>query len=114
MATWPAAPFPQTPERAGYSDSVVDNVLRSSMGYGPAKLRALTTATLDKVSAVFTTDDAGYVVMLQFYATNKAIAFDWDNTLGGGVQSYRFLAVPLYQEVTCDVWRVQVQLERLP
>ena len=110
MATFPFG----VPQRAGYSDVEVDNVIRSQMGYGPAKTRVRTTATTDNVTAVFTTDDAGKAIMQAFYLANKAIAFDWDDTLGDGTQSYRFLSPPLYQEATCDVWRLQVQLERLP
>jgi hypothetical protein len=110
MATFPFG----VPQRSGYQDREVSNVLRSPMGYGPAKLRQRTTAVLDNVVATFTTDDAGYATMQQFYTDNKTLEFDWDDTLGGGVQVYRFLAPPQYQEVTCDVWRLQVQLERMP
>jgi hypothetical protein len=114
MADWPVAPFPQTPQRAGYDDTEVNNVIRSTMGYGPAKLRQRTTAVLDNIVSVFTLTDADKAVFDTFYTTNKAIRFDWDDTLGDGVQAYRFLGPPRYQEVTCNLWRLQVQLERLP
>jgi hypothetical protein len=110
LATFPFT----TPQRGGYNDAEVGNVLRSNMGYGPAKLRVRTAAVLDNVVAVFTTDDVGYVTMKAFYTDNKSIQFDWDNTLGNGVQQYRFISPPQYQEATCDVWRIQVQLERMP
>ena len=114
MPDWPIAPFPQVPERAGYSEDEVDNVIRSQMGYGPAKLRQRTTAVLNNSTQVFTLTDADKATFEAFYATNKSIAFNWNNTLGLGTQSYRFLAPPRYQEITCDQWKLQVQLERLP
>jgi hypothetical protein len=114
MATWPTAPFPQTPQRAGYEESEVDSVLRSNMGYGPAKLRQRTTAVLYNSTQVFTITGADKVIFETFYSNNKSISFDWDNTLGLGTQSYRFISPPRYQEVTCNVWRMQAQLERLP
>ena len=113
MALWPAA-FPQTPERTGYSDDEADNVIRSQMGYGPAKLRVRTTAILDNIVAVFTIDATQKAIYQTFYTTNKSIQFDWDDLLGDGLQAYRFLSPPVYREFTCDVWRMQVQLERMP
>ena len=114
MSTWPIAPFPQTPERNGYADDESNSVIRSPVGYGPAKVRERTTAVLDNIVAQFTLTDAQKATYEQFYADNKTLRFDWDDTLGGGTLEYRFRAPPRYQEVTCDVWKMQVQLERLP
>ena len=113
MSDWPTL-FPQTPLRSGYTDSEVDTVIRSPMGHGPAKIRPLTQVPLYNSVQTFTITDAEKATFETFYADNKALRFNWDNTLGDGVQEYRFLSPPQYQEVTCDLWRMQVQLERMP
>jgi hypothetical protein len=38
IPSWPAAPFPQTPQR-GYQETVGTNIVRSPMDAGPAKQR---------------------------------------------------------------------------
>lgn len=38
IPTWPAAPFPQTPQR-GYQETIGTNIIRSAMDAGPAKQR---------------------------------------------------------------------------
>lgn len=113
MATWPADPFPQVPERNGYTDNEVDTVIRSPMGYGPAKIRPRVQVPIDNTMQTFTLTGAQKTEFETFYKANLALRFDWDNTIdGSGV--YRFLAPPMYQEVTCDVWKMQCKLERLP
>lgn len=110
MATFP---IPATESlRAGFSERERDNVLRSPMGYGPAKLRERTTAVLRDGTRAFYLSAADKAVVDQFYTDNKALQWDWDE--GAGSRNYRFLSPPAAQEISCDLWSVAIQIEVMP
>ena len=109
MATLPLG----TPERAGYNETEKNSVIRTPMGYGPDKIRERTKAVLYNSVQNFTITGTEKTTLDAFYKDNKTVRFDWDNGIVG-LQDYRFRAPPNYQSVSCDLWRVQLQLERLP
>lgn len=111
MADWPAT-LPQVSTRAGHSERERDNVLRSPMGYGSAKLRERTTAVIRDGTRGFFMTDAQKATLDQFYTDNKALTWTWDE--GAGVRNYRFLSPPATQEVNCDLWSVAIQVEIIP
>ena len=98
--------------RAGWSERERDNVIRSPMGYGPAKLRERTTAVMNDGTRAFYLTTAEKDTLLAFYATEKALIWDWDE--GGGSRNYRFLSPPAAQEISCDLWSVSIQVEVMP
>lgn len=111
MADWPPT-LPQVSTRAGHSERERDNVLRSPVGYGPAKLRERTTAVLRDGTRGFFMDDAQKSTFDQFYADNKTLEWQWDE--GDGQRNYRFLSPPAIQEINCGLWSVAIQVEVMP
>ena len=111
MATWPVT-LPQIPLRAGQAEQERDNVLRSAMGYGPAKLRRRTTVRMSDVIDPFILSSAQKATLETFYDDNAAIPWDWDD--GNGLRSFRFKAPPAFRELSCDVWAANIQIEVMP
>lgn len=110
MATFP---IPATDsQRAGWSERERDNVLRSPMDYGPAKLRERTTAVMYDGTRSFMLSTVEKDSVLAFYTTEKALEWDWDE--GAGSRNYRFLSPPAIQEINCDLWSVAIQIEVMP
>lgn len=111
MADWPNT-LPQVPLRAGYQNNLVDTVIRSNMGYGPAKLRQRTTSIMRSGQFQMHLDDAQKLILDQFYDDNMALP--WTLAWPAPATQYRFTAPPQYQEITCDLWVVAVAAEVLP
>jgi hypothetical protein len=111
MADWPPT-LPQTALQNGYGDTQRDNVLRSPMGYGPAKTRRQVTTVIRDGTRAFVLTDAQKATLDAFYESDGALVWTWDE--GAGVQNYRFRAAPRYRPVSCDQWSAAVQVEIVP
>ena len=111
MTDWPVT-LPQVPLRAGYSRVERNTVITSQVGYGPAKLRNRTTSVMYDLVCPFQIDGTQKATLETFYEDNRTLPWDWawpDTSV-----SYRFKSPPIFKEITCDVWAVQLQLEQLP
>ena len=108
---WPTE-LPQVPLRNGYQKDQVDTVIRSDMGYGPAKLRRRTTSVIYQGQFQMHLDDSQKAVLDQFYEDNMSVP--WTLAWPAPDTEYRFTAPPRYQEITCDLWVVAVAAEVLP
>lgn len=114
MATWPAAPFPQAPEPAGYSNVEADNVIRSPMGYGPAKLRQRTSQAIRNVKMSFFLDATDTATLDAFYITtlSRVDSFTWIDHRDNSAATYRFVSPPAYTPFgSASYWDIQLDLE---
>ena len=111
MATWPVT-LPQVSIRSAWSEQQRDNALRSTMGYGPAKVRLRSTVEIYDGTRGFVMNDAQLATFNTFFDDNQTIPWDWDE--GEGLRSYRFIGVPTIRELTCDKWSVSFKLEVMP
>lgn len=79
MPFWPLA-IPQAPQRDGWSDTAPDQLLRSDMESGPAKVRRRGTAKPHVAQATYVMDDAEAAIFEEFALetlAGGALAFDW-------------------------------------
>jgi hypothetical protein len=116
---WPAAPFPQTPQR-GYQETIGVNIIRSAMDAGPAKQR-LRSKRPSSMS-------------LQFLLTKTEVSEleNWINNTIYGVRRFNFTHPRTKSTVECrlvpqgdgqfftinyvapDYYNVNLQFEVLP
>ena len=79
MLLWPTA-IPQAPQRDGWSDSAPDNLLRSDMESGPAKVRRRGNAKPYVAQATYVMNDEEAAIFEAFALqtlAGGALAFDW-------------------------------------
>jgi hypothetical protein len=117
MATqvWPPS-LPETPLLRGFSQKESDNdILRSEMGVGPAKVRLRSTANVSNNQSSILITDAQKTTLQTFYGTTllKVKRFDWTDQLTGVTEEFRFVSAPIYVPVGIK-WSVALNLEILP
>lgn len=120
MSAWPVG-LPQTPIAAGFTQTPVDAVVRSSMDYGPDKVRRRTTARIQVVQMNFVLTSSECGTLDGFYDSTLGggvLPFDWVNHMSTSSPKasavYRFMAPPTYSAMEADLWNVALQLEMLP
>lgn len=117
MATWPATlPSLNNFLSDGYSETPPDNVIRTDMDLGPAKLRQRGSAAPDIIEGKLRMTGAELAAFRTFYETTLfygSIAFDATHPRTGASVSMRFVGVP--QIAASGVtWIVSMTLEVLP
>ena len=120
--TWPAAPFPQVPKVQGYAQREQTALVRSQMGYGPAKVRRRTTAAIQPVNASMTLSGADKDILRSFYETDTAggtLRFNWKDFLtdpdgGGASVECRFTSPIQWSSQGPDIWLAVMNFEILP
>lgn len=112
MADWPTQ-LQDIPNRPGFQQQVDDSVIRTSMGYGPDKLRNRTTADMEMVTFTIWADFTEVQILRQFYKDNKALEFNWNDFLTDPPTPaiYRFRGAPRYVNLGWKWWQVQLSLE---
>jgi len=110
---WPPS-LPQIPLRAGYRNTEKDSTISSSMGYGPAKKRARTIASIRNVNASFWLTQAQVNTLETFYRDYKALTFSWINHLDGSAALYRFTSPPSYEPMGGQYFNTKLTLEIIP
>jgi hypothetical protein len=121
MADWPST-LPQAPLHQGYAQREQSAVIRSQMGYGPAKVRRLTTAAIQPVNASMVLNDTQKQTLKVFYTTTTkggAIRFNWINFLDdpdGAVNDteFRFTSPIQWSSRGPNLWLAVMNLEILP
>jgi len=121
---WPsAANLPQYLRLQGYAQANDGGVIRSPMGYGPAKLRRRTTAVVQRVSGSLTLTATEKDNLITFYDTTTeggVLPFNWFDFLNGLDSSphdeveYRFAAPPQYTTLGGGLWLASLLFEVLP
>ena len=118
---WPAG-LPQKLLVQGYAQREQSQVVRSQMGYGPAKVRRRTTAAIQPVNGSLVLTGAEKDLLRTFYETTTesgTLRFNWVDFLtdpDGGVNDveYRFTAPIQWSSRGPDVWLAVMNLELLP
>lgn len=112
MATWPVS-LPEYPNQQGFSRVMRENVIRSQMGYGPAKMRRRSTGNLYQVTMQLWLTQAQLETLDQFYDDNMTLTWDWvDFGRNPTVTArYRFLAPPSVTPLGAVHWQVGLTLE---
>ena len=92
MPTWPAN-LPQFVNEAGYSESLEDQTIESSMDTGSAKVRRRFTAAFRKFSVSLTMDPTQAAAFETFYLTTLqggSLPFDWVHPRTRVAKTFRF------------------------
>ena len=112
---WPVS-LPAAPLRAGNQQVLQDSVIRSSMGYGPAKLRRRTTAQIKQqpINLVLDATERGILENFYINTLGQTQAFNYVDPVSGSTVDARFLSAPTYRELNCDQWACTMALEFLP
>lgn len=112
MASWPAT----LPAYliGSYSETSPDNVIRSTVDKGAAKLRRRTTANIRRASFSMFLTPAQVATLDAFYLANAALEFDFTNPRTGAAVKARFTAPPEFGDVTGKNFNCAVELEIMP
>ena len=114
---WPST-LPQMPVADGVSYRPWNNVVRSQMDAGTAKVRRRFTAVGDDVRLAVVVDKAQAETLDAFYSTTlkTVLPFTWKHFRKPGYPAcdYRFKSPPEYTPIGGGLWRVELDLERLP
>jgi len=116
IPSWPGT-LPTAPEPSGYTNVERDAVLRSEMGYGPAKLRQRTSVVIRDVTMHFFLDNTDMETLNDFYTNTleRTQPFSWINHLTGDPVNYRFIVPPTFVPFGSALyWDVTIQLEIVP
>lgn len=112
---WPGT-LPQTPLLEGYTESLPNQVIRSQMETGPAKVRRRFTAAIKPFTVNLLMTLAQTVTLETFYETtlNGGVdQFTWLHPRTTDAITFRFVSPPVF--VTRGVlFGVVLQLESLP
>lgn len=116
MPVWPAS-LP-APTLSSLVESPANNLIRSAMDKGPAKLRRRTTANVKPISFMLKLTAAQWDTLLEFYEVDTfsgAISFDFPHPRTEEPLSARFSGdPPQAAEQEGIVYIVNVSLEILP
>lgn len=116
MATWPVT-LPTTPLQDGYSETLPNNIIRTQMDKGPAKVRKRMTSNVRPISCAFVLTTAQLAIFESFFITDcayGAIHFDWAHPRTGSTLDFRFTDQPKYEPMSGTDWYVTFNLEQLP
>lgn len=116
--TWPTTNnMPQSFMYQGYSQRHQSDVIRSPMGYGPAKTRRRTTAAIDVVTASLILTTAQKSDLVTFYETTLTSGserFNHVDPLNGGTVEMRFTAPIQWSRRGPGAWLAVMNIEILP
>lgn len=115
MATWPTT-LPQEFPEDGFNLVLADNVIRSSMDIGPAKIRRRTTSNVTKLTGTLILDTTQLTAFETFYITTisyGSVYFTWVHPLTNASCTMRFTEPPSYTPAGGSYTRVDMKLEIL-
>jgi len=110
MATWPSS---LKINKENFRETPQNNVLRSDMDVGPAKIRKRSSLNVRSVSFSLFLTDAELETLDAFYLANDALSFDFVHPRTDATVSARFVQPPEYS-LNETMWSVSVALEVLP
>lgn len=115
--SWPSTlPAPQADNGTAYAG--VEEVIRTEMDAGVAKMRPRWSGTAEPFACTLKLSQAQWSTLQAFYATTlkRTLPFDWVDFRSGQPGTYRFLRKPAasYIKGAVDRWLVTLQLEILP
>lgn len=116
MATWPAT-LPQIPLVDGYSETLPETAIRTSMDVGPAKVRQRISHNVRPFVFPMWLTSAQIDILETLYATTclgGALPFTHDRPRAGGSVEIRFTAPPQIGAPQGDYYPVDCGMEVLP
>jgi len=115
MTAW-LSTLPQNVNMNGYQEEPVDNTIRSSMSYGPDKIRRRTTSVIFNcvMPMVLTTAQTALLDTFYYTTLEQVGTFTWKNHRTQAAATYRFRSPPVYQTLGKGLWSTALQLELLP
>lgn len=115
MAVWPVSLPP--PAINTMNESPADNLIRSNMDKGPAKVRRRTTANVRPLAFTLRLTAQELQTLENFYDVDTysgAEVFDYIHPRTGAPVSARFAQRPSWGDTEGIVWNVSVSLEIMP
>jgi len=115
MAAW-SGTLPEFFQQSGFVEIGADNLIRTKMDVGPAKVRRRTITNVRTVSGNMWLTTAQYNELVTFYEVTHnfgADTFTMDDAHGVN-QTWRFVTPPRYTTVGPDNWQVKLSLEQMP
>lgn len=118
MATWPSGLYGCI-LKDGFQETTPDNVIRSPMDVGPAKIRQRSTSDVRSITLTLFLDKDQLALLEDFYViTTKYGSLQFGmfrpryrhDAISG---QYRFAGAPMYSNFD-QGWRVAMKLEELP
>lgn len=116
MASWPGT-LPDDFLQQGYSETMPNNLIRTQMDAGPAKVRRRSTAAPTLIAGRQTMTETQTEALDTFFKTTTsygADAFDWTDPRTGDSVSMRFINPPKLMPSGGVNWYVDFELEILP
>ena len=116
MVTWPVT-LPQDVLLEGYGEQPPDEIIRTPMETGPAKVRRRSTAGPRPVSATIDLTRDQVETLDDFYRNTLgggALSFDWVHARTQAAAKFRFLSQPVYRPESQTSWLATLNLEILP
>lgn len=114
-AVWPAS-LP-SPNASGFSQTLADNVVRTEMDAGPAKVRRRSTSGVKPATHPLLLDATQKDTLISFYETtlvSGTLPFDHTDFLNSGTVAYRFVTPPGFTSAGANLWNALLDLEILP
>lgn len=115
MAAWPGT-LP-SPISDGYQEIFANNVIRTEMDVGIAKIRKRSTAAPVNFQLVYNMTAAQVTTLETFYETTTnfgADTFTMANPRTGTTENFRFVSPPQLSIPTGVRYRVSIQFEQVP
>jgi len=113
---WPAS-LPQSPLINGSEETTPNNIVRTQMDQGPAKVRRRSTANVKPVKMQFVMDKAQLNTFETFFndtVKGGALKFDFPEPVTQTVKEYRFKGQPTKTPLSATLFRIEVEMEELP
>jgi hypothetical protein len=116
--TWPTS-LPDKPLQDGYTESPPNNIIKTSVDKGPAKLRKRTSTNTRPITCRIVVSRYLVNVFDYFYITECAsgtLRFSWEHPRTGITYDFRFdpNAMPQYSSVGGDDFSIEFKLEQMP
>jgi len=112
--------FPDTlpaPLANSFQEQPANNIVRTQMDVGPAKVRRRTTANVRSISVAYVLSEAQLQTLETFFLTDAAggaLSFDFTHPRTGATVTARFTEPPQYASMNGLYYQVTVSLEVLP
>ncbi len=116
MPTWPAA-LPTLPLAEGFRETPANNILRTEMEQGPAKVRRRSTAGVGKMTLAYLLSTADIQTLENFIQDDLSggvLPFSFTHPRKGNALTCRFRQLPEYGATNGGYFKVAVELEILP
>lgn len=115
-ATWPST-LQQNLNQSGFTNTLPDNVIRSSMDVGPDKVRRRDVSAVEPIvgSIVATLDE--YNDLVTFYndiTVSGSLPFDWVHPITGESEEFRFTAPPSITAISGTHYTITLNMEIQP